>query len=118
MSRITKREVDGAEPGDRIRFVWDDTLPGFGLVVRPTGRKAYVVQYRNAQKRTRRLVLGSHGVLTPDQARRLAAAKLAAAYCVASAGVHEIRAGGPVRFRAIEGDGSWEGHDGLRPRAA
>jgi integrase len=80
MPRITKREVDGAEPGDRIRFVWDDTLPGFGLVVRPTGRKAYVVQYRNAQKRTRRLVLGSHGVLTPDQARRLAAAKLAAAH--------------------------------------
>ncbi len=80
MPRITKRVVDGAEPGDRIRFVWDDTLPGFGLVVHPTGRKVYVVQYRNAQKRTRRIVLGSHGVLTPDQARRMAAAKLAVAH--------------------------------------
>ena len=80
MARITKRVVDGAEPGDRPRFVWDETLRGFGLVVHPTGRKVYVVQYRNPQKRTRRIALGPHGSMTPEEARRLAAAKLAVAH--------------------------------------
>jgi len=80
MARITKRVVDGAEPGDRPRFVWDETLRGFGLVVHPTGRKVYVVQYRNLQKRTRRIALGPHGSMTPEEARRMAAAKLAVAH--------------------------------------
>jgi len=80
MARITKRVVDGAEPGDRPRFVWDETLRGFGLVVHPTGRKVYVVQYRNPQKRTRRIALGPHGSMTPEEARRMAAAKLAVAH--------------------------------------
>lgn len=79
MARLTKRFVDAAEPATRRRFLWDESLPGFGLVVHATGRKVYVVQYRNAEGRTRRQALGVHGVLTPDQARRLAAAHLVAA---------------------------------------
>ena len=79
MPRLSKRSVDGAEPAEKPRFVWDEALPGFGLVVHPSGRKVYVVQYRNAEGRSRRLSLGSHGVLTPEQARRIAAGELAAA---------------------------------------
>ncbi len=79
MPRLSKRSVDGAEPAEKPRFVWDAALPGFGLLVHPSGRKVYVVQYRNAEGRSRRLSLGSHGVLTPEQARRIAAGELAAA---------------------------------------
>lgn len=61
--RISKRTVDAAAPALRPHFLWDDALPGFGVVVHPTGRKVYVVQYRNRHGRTRRLALGAHGVL-------------------------------------------------------
>lgn len=69
--RLTKRTVDAAKPGDRERFLWDPDLRGFGLRVFPSGRKTYVVQYRTGN-RTRRLTLGAHGPLTPDEARALA----------------------------------------------
>src|SRR5262249_36869005 len=38
--------------------------------------KTYLIQYRNAQGRSRRLTIGRHGRLTPDQARREAKIKL------------------------------------------
>jgi hypothetical protein len=49
------------------------------LRVKATGLKTYLIQYRNADGRTRRLVLGQHGVLTPEQARQIAVQNLAAA---------------------------------------
>jgi integrase len=76
--KLTKRVVDAARAGDGERFLWDPELPGFGLRVRPSGRRYYVVQYRS-NGRTRRLTLGPHGALTPDQARRKAAKLLAEA---------------------------------------
>lgn len=75
MAKLTKRVVDAAGSQEREYFLWDDLLPGFGLRVLPSGRKTYVVQYRQ-HGRTRRLALGPHGVLTTEQARNLAADKL------------------------------------------
>jgi hypothetical protein len=46
--------------------------------LRPNGAGSYVVQYRNVERRSRRLTLGSLHVLTPEQARGLARDKLAA----------------------------------------
>jgi hypothetical protein len=73
MPRITKRAVDGARPHpDRDRYVWDSDVRGFGLRVKPSGRKSYFVRYRSPSGRERRITLGQHGRITPDQARKLA----------------------------------------------
>lgn len=71
--RISKRTVDAFDcpPGKDRAFLWDDTLSGFGLVAFPSGRKTYVAQYRQ-NGRSRRVRLGEHGRLSPDQARRQA----------------------------------------------
>ncbi len=68
--RITKRAVDALEcsPGKDRVFLWDDTLSGFGVVAYPTGRRAYVVQYRQAG-RSARITIGEHGRLTAEEAR-------------------------------------------------
>ncbi len=71
MAKLTKRVVEGVRPREKEVFVWDNELPGFGLRVFPSGRRAYLVQYRH-RRRTRRLTLGTHGVLTPAEARRAA----------------------------------------------
>ena len=85
--RITKRAVDALAPrsgqnGNQLpNFLWDTDVTGFGCKVTPTGRKVYILQYRPLDQRSRstapkRLTLGRHGELTPDQARTLAAEKL------------------------------------------
>lgn len=68
--RITKRSVDSLqrEPDKDRVFLWDKDLAGFGVVLMPSGKKKYVVQYRHAG-RSRRMNLGEHGRLTPDEAR-------------------------------------------------
>ena len=86
MARITKRLVDslrpkkanGVEPGDEdaIAFkkdvvAWDDELRGFGVRFKPTGAGAYIIQYRNAEGRSKRLTLGSVAELTAEEARKV-----------------------------------------------
>ena len=80
MAKIMKRTVDALllEP-HRDVFAWDSELRGFGVRVKPLGVKTFLIQYRNVEGRTRRLVLGQvHGALTPEVARDLARMKLTA----------------------------------------
>ncbi|MCU5785942.1 tyrosine-type recombinase/integrase [Alloalcanivorax marinus] len=72
MPKITKRIVDAVEPKSTRAYVWDSAIPGFGLVVQPSGVKSFCYQYRNAEGRTRRTSLGRYGKVTADQARKLA----------------------------------------------
>lgn len=83
MPKLTKRVVDAIRPNPEGKdvFVWDagdGALKGFGIRMKPSGAASYLVQYRNKEGRTRRLVLGKLGTLTPDQARKLAAEALKA----------------------------------------
>ncbi len=43
--RLTKSLVDKLIPADKPYFVWCGKLAGFGVTVRPTGRKTFIVQY-------------------------------------------------------------------------
>jgi integrase len=67
--------------GKTDHIEWDGTLPGFGYRLRSgAGGKvlrSWVAQYRHAG-RTRRLLLGSAEVLSPDKARDMAKKALAA----------------------------------------
>jgi integrase len=76
MPKLTKRTVDALRPqtGSAARdfFAWDDELSGFGVRVRPNGRKLYVLQYRDPAGASRRVMIGEHGPLTADEARTAA----------------------------------------------
>lgn len=80
VTRITKRFVDAAEPSAGDVFFWDSELRGFGLKVTRKGLKKYVVQYRipglGRRASAKRVVLGAHGPLTPEEARKLARSAL------------------------------------------
>ncbi len=68
MPKISKSIVDKAKVRNSEYFIWDEGIPGFGVRVYPSGVKSYIFQYRKG-KRTRRMVLGKHGVITPHKAR-------------------------------------------------
>lgn len=77
MPKLTKRTVDALKPkrgaDARDYFVWDDELAGFGVRVRPNGRKLYVLQYRDPAGASRRVLIGEHGPYAPERARTEAA---------------------------------------------
>jgi integrase len=76
--KLTKRAIDDLKPQlSRDLYVWDDDVAGFGLRVKPSGVRSFMVQYRNGSGVSRRITLGKFGVLTADEARKLAKAKLA-----------------------------------------
>ena len=76
--KLTKRSVDaiGANGGDAV--YWDGELTGFGLRVRASGRKKYVVQTR-IRGRLRWFTIGPHGPVSVDEARARALEILALA---------------------------------------
>jgi integrase len=77
MPKMTKRAVDALDrPRKSQEFLWDSELRGFGVRVVPSGLKTFIVQYRTAAGRSRRLAIGRYGLITVEQARDQAKIKL------------------------------------------
>jgi Arm domain-containing DNA-binding protein len=79
-TKLTKSSIDravyeGDEQGNEWDVRWDSAVPGFGLRIYPTGRKAFILRYQVSGSK-RLLALGTYGVLTLDQARNLARQRL------------------------------------------
>ncbi len=63
MPKLTKRNIDSARyegDGSSRDVRWDAAMPGFGLRVYPSGRKSFVLSYRNGAGRKRMIVLGAY----------------------------------------------------------
>jgi integrase len=81
-AKITKRAVDGlaaqAKAERRTLYVWDADMTGFGMLATKTGSISYFVEYRLGGRgaQNRRMSIGKHGILTPDEARKLAKEEL------------------------------------------
>ena len=78
--KLTKRFVESVvvpPAGTAEVVIWDSELPGFGLRVKSSGVRSYMLQYRNASNRSRRVTVGRHGVLTAEEARQHARGLLA-----------------------------------------
>jgi len=75
MGKLTKRTCDletyQGKGKDGFYAVWDDELRGFGMRVFPGGAKSFIVKYR-FEGRQKIQSLGQYGVLTVDQARKMA----------------------------------------------
>jgi integrase len=67
--KLTIKAIDGIEPDGRDSVKWDDEVPRYGLRVKPSGVKSFVVQYRTPQGRARKLTIGQYGTWAPEQAR-------------------------------------------------
>ena len=69
---ITKTLVDGLEPAASEYTIWDGKLPGFGVRVRPSGARSFIIVYRAGTGRTapfRRYTVGAVGKMAPEAAR-------------------------------------------------
>lgn len=78
MTKFTKRFVESIVPHDEKTLkLWDSDLTGFGLIVLPSGRKTYCIEYRNEDRVKKRIKVGVHGQITAEQARDMAKKKLA-----------------------------------------
>ena len=74
--KIARRTVAAIDPTDKPVVYYDESLKGFGLLVRPSGSRSWIVEYRpGAGGRSiakKRIVLGSPDAVTPEQARDMA----------------------------------------------
>ena len=72
---LSSRVVDGLSVEGKDVIYWDWDLPGFGVRVYPSGAKVYLVQGRGPSG-SKRIVVGRHGLVSADAARRQGAALL------------------------------------------
>jgi integrase len=83
VAKLTKRTVDAINADDCPLIIYDADLKGFGLRAAKGGTKSWFVEYRPGARgrgiAKRRMVIGSVGTLTPDEARTAAREILAAA---------------------------------------
>jgi integrase len=76
MAQIEADFAAACAKGSTDVIVFDETLKRFGLRLRASGRRSWIIQYEK-WGRSRRVTLGNAAVLTPEQAKHLAVQELA-----------------------------------------
>ena len=72
MPRITAKQIEVLKPpAAGVKFVWDSSVPGFGVRIGHTGTASFVVQYRQGTKSFRKTI-ARYGLKTVEEARSLA----------------------------------------------
>ena len=80
--KITKKAIDAlkarAQAEEKTRYIFDSEVTGFAALATKTGTCNYFIEYRlrGAGGSPKRVTLGRHGALTPDQARQAAKEEL------------------------------------------
>lgn len=123
--KLTDAVAAAAEPelGKKV-FLWDTEDKGFGLCLSQTGSseasRSYVVQYRTAEGKTKRIALGRHDVLGAERARAMARAILAEARASRKTSVREASASreSPDRGKGRASPGARPGRPRLRMTGA
>ena len=72
MAKLNKQFVDKLKRVEKDTLYRDNSVIGFGLRVKPSGAKTWIVQYRNGAGRTRKLAMKNSSAATPEEARRWA----------------------------------------------
>lgn len=78
--KITKRKVAAVKPNAaKDEFLWDTEAKGFGVRVKPSGARSFVLSYYapGLYRTKRRLTIGAYGPMTVEEARKEALALLA-----------------------------------------
>ena len=80
-TRLTRKLLSAIEAGEKPVTYFDSELKGFGLLVRPSGVRSWIAEYRpGAGGRgvsKRRVVIGDPAIMTPEEARSAARELLA-----------------------------------------
>lgn len=93
---LTKRVVDAAAKRGARYHLWDKELSGFALRVQPSGEEtpSNTQVHGGGRSATQHwFIIGRHGPLTPDKARKIAKAKLGA---VAAGAIPRVNCGQSV----------------------
>ena len=121
---VSRLKFDRAGPSVQIR--WDDKVPGLGARVYPSGKRSYLIDYRDADGLKRRSVLGPANVMALAQARDKAREQLSALRMTGADPLKEKRAAqlqrwGDYRKSYIQhiekkGNKAWKDQDRLLER--
>jgi hypothetical protein len=69
MQKISSKTVAKMQPGDTIS---DSEIRGFSARRWDTGAVTYSLRYRTRNGDRKRILIGQHGNITPDEARKIA----------------------------------------------
>ncbi len=69
---LTKNYIEKLQPFEKEYTVWDIKQTGFGIKITPKGKRVYIYKYRLKSRRQGKATIGTHGLITLQQARKLA----------------------------------------------
>jgi len=69
-TRLTKAQVKSLRADGKDAYAWEMSLPGFGVRKTRGGATSFIVQYRDFERRSRRMTLGRYPLFSVGAARR------------------------------------------------